>query len=569
MSSAEHLFDTAVGLFRQGQIDPSLHFLKQTLNANPRHAEAHYLLGSLLLRKEQYPEALSNLLQATRLEKKRYEYFNNLGNAYFCLDQLAEAKKAFQQAIRLNPQAAEPFNNLGRTLREQEDLKGAQAALERATALDKQYIEAWNNLASVYYDLDLPSKANAAVQKALQLDPVYYKALINQALILELDDRLEEAEQKYREAIAVNPNDAEGYNNLGAVLTNLGKPEEGLQQLRLAIEHNPAHFVANHNMAFANFELGHIGDAWDFNESRWRPGKRMVIGKRHQHLPLLTPQDDLKNAKVLVWREQGIGDELSFASILPDAQETFKQCVMECTSRWQTLFERSFPGVEFFPQQSPEHPRAKSPEFTHQTPICSLARIFRRNLEAFPCKKGFLVPDPERVQHWHDYLASLGTKPKIGIAWRSQLRTEARDQHYLIVEELIHLLKIPNATFINLQYDECSKELALAKQLSGVTIHQAPNLDLKNDLEGNAALTSCLDLVISSFNSVAEIAGAVGVPTFAFGYGPGLWATLGTDYVPWFPSLKYYSRRRGEDWNRILGLISRDVEDFLHTRSTQ
>ena len=119
----------------------------------------------------------------------------------------------------------------------------------------------------------------------------------------------------------------------------------------------------------------------------------------------------------------------------------------------------------------------------------------------------------------------------IGLCWRSSLRSTLRDANYAPLSDWAPILTLPGLRFINLQYDDCEAELADAEHRFGITIHRPP-LDLKNDLDGAAALTAALDLVISAGTSVAEMAGAPGLPVWRIGRA-GDWTTLGTGCRPW------------------------------------
>jgi capsular polysaccharide export protein len=127
----------------------------------------------------------------------------------------------------------------------------------------------------------------------------------------------------------------------------------------------------------------------------------------------------------------------------------------------------------------------------------------------------FLKADPDEVTQWQERLEPLrNSMLLIGISWRSSLVSSARNEHYLTIQELSPLFEVPGILFVNLQYDECSEEVAWVEQhYPGKLIHFA-ELDQYNDLDGTAALMKALDLVISPATTVAELAGALGCPTW-------------------------------------------------------
>jgi hypothetical protein len=121
------------------------------------------------------------------------------------------------------------------------------------------------------------------------------------------------------------------------------------------------------------------------------------------------------------------------------------------------------------------------------------------------------------------------------------------------------ILSIGGLDFVNLQSHDCSKDIEQAKRLYGADIHTWDDLDLRNDLDGVAALTCALDLVISFATFGAEFAGALGVPTLCF--STRVWAELSsqnaTENSDWQPAVHYFSKAREEPWQDILEEIGR------------
>ena len=151
----------------------------------------------------------------------------------------------------------------------------------------------------------------------------------------------------------------------------------------------------------------------------------------------------------------------------------------------------------------------------------------------------------------------------VGLCWRSGLRGALRDANYAPLTDWAPILTLPSLRLINLQYDECEAELIDAERRFGIVIHRPP-LDLKNDLDGSAALTAALDLVISAGTSVAEMAGALGLPVWRIGPA-GDWTALGTACRPWYPSMRLVCPKAGETLGDALGAAGRALNG-LRTR---
>jgi len=186
--------------------------------------------------------------------------------------------------------------------------------------------------------------------------------------------------------------------------------------------------------------------------------------------------------------------------------------------------------------------------------------IFRKSLGDFP-HKAFLVADPERVADFATRIAALGDGPKVGICWRSMMLGAKRAKYFSALDAWSPILKTPGATFVNLQYGDCADEIARAEAMHGVKIHRLEGLDLKNDIDGTAALSAALDLVISAPTAAAAIAGSVGTEVW-FTTAGRTWPQLGTDEYPWYRKTTVFSPEKFGDWNDVIPRVGAALAAF-------
>ena len=269
-----------------------------------------------------------------------------------------------------------------------------------------------------------------------------------------------------------------------------------------------------------------------------------------------------------MYREQGVGDEIMLASMYPDLVDATREVVIECDTRLVPLFARSFPNAEVRRQTQDEMRRESMHDYDRALPAGSLIGWFRPDIDAFPDRRAFLVPDPARLAAWRDRLAEAGPPPYVGISWRSKIQTAERRLEYTRLDEWEPVFATAGVTWVNLQYDDCNRELRAAEQQFGVHVHRWDWLDLMNDFEEAAALTTALDLVVAPFNATAMLSGALGVPTVAMGNRYG-WGELGTGRVPWMPSITVASRMPDEDWDHVLTVAARHVADVTERAATR
>ena len=200
--------------------------------------------------------------------------------------------------------------------------------------------------------------------------------------------------------------------------------------------------------------------------------------------------------------EQGLGDEIMFSNILPDAQaavgETGKLQI--CVDpRMVALYQRSYPKAEVGTYDDrtlidndgnkalrlmPFASKDNKPDLW--APMGTALQYYRKSLADFP-RKPFLVPDPAAWRSSRNRLATLPGK-KVGICWRSMMMGAKRAKYFSPIDGWGAILKTPGISFVNLQYGDSAAEIARAKEKFGVTIHQMEGLDLKQDIDGTAAL---------------------------------------------------------------------------------
>jgi hypothetical protein len=298
-----------------------------------------------------------------------------------------------------------------------------------------------------------------------------------------------------------------------------------------------------------------LAQGWPAYEWRWH------TAQAPQPFPFpLWDGMPLAGRTLLVTAEQGLGDELLFASCLPDLLRQDGHVVLACDARLAPLFARSFPtatvcGVDRHAMAAWVPP---VPSIDAYLPMGSLPLYLRPTLAHFPAQTGYVLPDPLRRQHSQQRLAALGPGLKVGIAWRS-LKTRQHPAHYPALRHWRPLLTLPGVHFISLQYDDAAAELLTVHQQWGVNIHTWDDLDLYNDLDGAAALLAALDLMIGPETVMTALAGSLGIPVWRLTVAGGSWTSLGTEGCPWFLSMRVVGQQQRGQWDDVLMRVAQDV----------
>lgn len=411
---------------------------------------------------------------------------------------------------------------------------------------DPNYLHDW---AAALWANNEPGPAEKAFEQSLEVEPDFVKSLLNLGALLAEQWRYDDALPLLERADQLRPNDLKTGYRLGRVLNAIGQMDRAVELYRTLLAQHLDDPELHYDLAMALLRGGNLAEG--FAEFEWR-FKRPGLGVSRLKPPCPPWQgDSLDGREILIWREQGLGDELYFAGLYQDVIKAARRTVIDCDPRLGPLLARSFPEADIVPRHEKADPRLVDSRLDVHCAAGTLPRWLRRSVDAFPDPNRFLVADPKQVDAWRKRLQALGPGPWIGISWRSGLTTGTRSQHYTALTDWGPIFGLADAGFVNLQYDRCEAELAAAQNQWNRPIAHFSDLDLRDDLDGVAALMAALDGVIAPPNAVAAMAGALSLPTWMMTVPdiiPDNWAYLGTTGLPWLPSVRVVRQRHHGKW---------------------
>lgn len=400
-------------------------------------------------------------------------------------------------------------------------------------------------------------------KRCIELLPSEPALLSNAAIAAAaLPTRLGEAAALAKRALKANPQSRAALNVLAQISVHECDPEAAIAYANRSLALEPDQWEAREKIGYANLMLGNFGAGWDGYEAQ--------VGNNKYRKDVVysgEPEWDGRAAggNLIVRGEQGIGDEISFASILPDAAK-HNRITLECEPRLGGLFKRSFPDIEVHGTKGEALATwADGRKWDYHCLIGTLARTYRRTRESFPGKP-FLVADPERRLQWK---ALLDTLPglKVGLAWTGGLRNTFRDRRSLSLDTLAPVLKTPGCTFVSLQYQDPTAEIEAVEAKHGVHVYHWARSAQAKDYDEVAALIAELDLVISVTTAAIDCAGALGKECWVMVPSKPHWRFLLEGETPWYGSVKSY-RQRGPDWGRVIQQIAGDLCSKSSSAST-
>jgi len=536
------LLERAVEAIRTEDAKSACDWALKALEHDEHSGLGWYVLAIGLERAGDFANSIKAYEAALKLLPDHGEVANDLGRLAFRMGMAPTAEALFRHFLVRYPDHPEGANNLACAIREQGRFGEAIDVLRPAIVKTPQLPMLWNTMGTIVSEQGDCTNARIFFEEALRLEPGFAKARHNLAnMKLLLGDA----------AAALVDCDAA----LGEVTA-----EEERQMMRLA-------------RSTILMGVGRIGEGWDEYESRLHPQfsgrSEFVINRRRWE-----PGFDLAGKSILVVGEQGLGDEVLFANVLPDLIERLGptgRLTLAVESRLVSLFQRSFPQAVVGAHKTYDiqgrptrcvHFVEDASTIDFWTPMASLMREFRRSVEVFPARPSFLVAAPSRVAHWRKVLKKAPPGPKVGLLWKSAVKTDSRQRYYAPFASWAPVLAQKGVTFVNLQYGDCSEELAAAKDDFGVDIWTPPGIDLKQDLDEVAALCCAMDLVVGFANATLNIAAACGVPTFLISV-PGAWTRLGTLTSPWYPACRVFLPPGFGQWDLAMSEVASALGETL------
>lgn len=519
--------------------------------------------GIFLQDSGKHNEAIKIYLTALKKDKKNYLARINLSLCYFNTNKFDEAAKVLHQ---LHVDYPEDFNALkfcGIAYSKMGNFPLAIEFFKRAIAKKSDDFDTW---------VEITTAAGANQQ---DIDAIYYAT----------------------QTISIDPTKPIAHNNLGAALMTIGKMDEALYCFETTLKLDPNNLMAKSNcsviyekkgemekaiailedclpfaekgsiqeaeikfkMSLPLLYLGNLKRGWEMYDEGFKPkNTRTRTPKRHFDVPQWHGEP-IEDKRLLVWGEQGLGDELMFFRVLPEVFSHCNKITIESTPRLVPLFQRAFPQCHVRNHSVDGGSLLKSiySDFDYHVPVGSLMRLFRTQIKQFKNVPPYIKTDPLLNEKFKQRLAAFKPKKLVGICWRSGKLAEDRNLNYAPISAWESIFAVPNIQFVNLQYGDCSHELSQVKEFLGVEILNWDDVDLKDDQDSLAAIINNLDCVISAGTAVAQLTGAIGTPLKLF--TPRSWTLLGENEYPWASHVDLYISDVNEPVDRLLPEIAKSL----------
>lgn len=495
--------------------EQALNFFLKSIELDDHQSDILYNTSIIYEKKSLLSQALKYINDASNIDPLDKDILFNKANILESIGFYKESLDVLKKLIQIE-YTAEVLNLYGLVLHGLKEDRKAIHYYHESLKLEKNNIKVLNNISISFRKLEEIDKSN------------FY---LKQALIL--------AEEK-------NENLALTYNNCAVFEEEKGNINNALHFLKksLSIEHNPSNKM---NIGLIFLKLGDFENGWDNYEARWMIDsfrKKMIVTKK----PLWNGQN-CKN--ILVWGEQGIGDEILYSSML---KELFNKCdsiFYACLSKkLNKLFINSFPNIHILDMDNVSDDKF----FDFHIPIASLGKHFRQNLDSFH-NNSYLITDKNKklVIESKLNLKSNESKKIVGISWRSNAGNKKN-----IDIEFFRSLITNDLNLVNIQYQITHSEEKILKKMNVLDL----GYDLYNDIDNLSALIDCCDYIVTTSNINAHIAGALGKKTFLLssqGVKQFHYWVSPTKSSLWYPSVEIINQENKNDWSNEFKYIYNQI----------
>ncbi|WP_281684048.1 tetratricopeptide repeat protein [Thalassobaculum salexigens] len=544
----------------RGDPDKALRIMRQAIQYTKDDASAWSFFGDLYLRQEKHQGAIKAFNHALFHDPQNPVYYARLANLYEQVGKEQRAADVLQIGLRLGNTNMATFAATSKMLTQAGQWEAALEKAKIAYVADPQNYDAVDALTAACLANINPTDAHKYAKRLYLDTPNSPQVLSMYAVTMARAGEVERAIAILRDALVKTPGSTRLVKAYTIVAALTQTPEIGrkLTRSQMLLRDPSAGSLSGFGMtelSFANWSEGF--DLFEFGFEQVRRGR----GPQRKFQQARWNGEDLSGKTIIVHSEQGVGDEIMFATVLNDIIALAKHVYIEVTPRLVPLFQRSFPQATVYDYRE-RVDFEKRTDIDYYVPIGSLGRYARRSTEMFGRNRPHLHVDPSAAQELRRrYVAAANGRPIIGIGWRGGSVALRRQRRSFDLRTMGSLVADQRFQFVSVQYGDVADEIDAVNSEFGADIIHDPDVDPLRNMDLSAAQIAACDLIISASNAGVHTAGSIGVPCWNIIPIESDWRwTHGRTDVLWYPGMRLYRQTAWNDWHEVIERIQRDLE---------
>ena len=554
-------------LFKIKDYQNSFQQLSDLLIHFPKHPEILNRLAQINLIKSEFVDAINLMQQSLNVNPYQFNILNDMGLAFRNIGDNSKAIECLDKSIQINPNYFEAFFNRALIKKNIGLCREAISDYSNAIRVQPHNLVSRLNQANVYlelgeYEVGL-NIISDLIRNGISTPEIFY----NQGIFYQKLNENEKALLCFDKAIELNDKYVEAYINKAIALQDLNKITDAISLLEFVIskestdssminkkkipsqnaltldnskqndnELTNLNHKAKFNLALMYLYIKKFDVAWELYESRWLTPHQIGVHYK-THKPELSDINHCINKTLLIWGEQGIGDQILYFSMIDDFSGLNIKLIVAIDKRLIPFLQRNHDSINFVALED----NVSEESFDYHISISSLGKFFRKSIEDFGKQKSYLYADKIKFSELRNQLKGKG-KIICGLSWKSSNDKFGKDKSINLID-LKDILSNPNFIFINIQYGDVKNEIEEIKKHLKIDIKIFNEIDIYNDIDGLASIIDMCDLIISTSNVNVHIAGALGKKTCLIhkNYSKNIWYWHENDSVSmWYPSVSIY-----------------------------
>jgi tetratricopeptide (TPR) repeat protein len=536
------LLEQAIKYQIQNNLDDAEKIYKTLISQNKQDFNAIYLLGTIEAQKKNFEKAIVLIKESLSIYNKNFVAHNNLGLAYYNLEKFKSALLCFQEAIYLNPNYIDSYNNLGNVFLKQKKYLIAFKLYKKAFRLNNKFFISFKNIINLLIEIKKYKPAEKFLKQLQSLNIPEREIYFLQGVINSKTFRIDEAINNFLKSIEIDPSYKEAYNEIGCLYILRKDFLNAEKFINLAINIDNFYFEALYNRSWVNLIRKNFKDGW--KDYSYRKNIK-TFPKYKPNIKLLDNLSQIKDKKIFVYHEQGLGDSLQFCRYVKLLANKGAKVIFMVQKSLQYLLTDFDKDIEITIDEK------KISQCDYYCYLLDLPMVFNTNSNNIPDQIPYIKLPNKFVDSWKYKLNSENFK--IGINWSTdskatglnQSMKDYRNDKSFKLEDIKDLFFLENVEFVSLQ--KKINEGEDKKFLEKVKIFK--NIDQQHPFIDTAAIILNCDIIITCDTSVAHLSGALGKETLLLLPYNNYWTWgINENQSVWYNNILLFRQKKMNEW---------------------
>ena len=387
--------------------------------------------------------------------------------------------------------------------------------------------------------------------RALKEDNSLQVAWLNKGVAYKQIWKLKESIFAYKKAIEINPKLNIMWINLARVYETMGNYVESEKCYKYILNNiDRSDSLAKYNLSLLSLKKGNLKEG--FKNFEFRFDNSIYQKRRFIQIPLLRKLNKIKNKKILVWMEGGLGDAILFCRYLDELLKLGAQVTCEVQPQLIEIIKTLNPKIHYVLYKSK---KLDNLTFDFQIPLMSLPFIFQTDLKNIPKKSQYLKVDQKLNNYWRLELKKY-SKPKIGLIWSSSSSAQSAQYRSIDINNLLPII-YKKYNYFSIQKTISDKENIFFEENNIINFGQ-------HNLNNIFAIINNLDLIISIDTLFVQMAGLLNIPTWVMLNLASDWKWIkNREDFPWYSSVRVFSQKEYNNWSHVIKKIQKELTYFF------